>query len=286
MISELKTIWKLCFNDRDEYIDFYFARRYRPENTLEHYEDGRTVAMMTMLPVTVVTDYVELQARYVYAVATLPEYQGRGIASQMAMQADRQMKAGGNSLAVVVPASESLFAFYGRQGFSTAFFRRVVTFPMGDIETIDTHVRTTVTPFDDEEKLYALREHYFARCGFFVRWDRKALRYAIDECRLSGGELLYVSDGCDEGYLFVEPNEAENMVRITEAALTPALAPATLSFLKTRYARHEKLEFRLSVDSPLWEGEGESEPVAMLKWFVHPPQGVITDRAYINLLKD
>jgi len=286
MLNKLKTIWKECFCDTDACIDFYFARRYRSENTLVHREDGNTVAMLSLLPATVVTDYVALQAHYVYAVATLPEYRNRGIGAQLSVQADKRMKAEGDSLAVLAPASESLFNYYTRLGYTTAFFRRVVTFPINSIEIIDKYYRTTITPFDEVEKLYALREQYFSRCGFFVRWDCEALRYAMDNCRMLGGEVFYVSDGCDNGYVFVEPCEEEGVVKIKETAITPSLSAALLAFLKTRYSNYKTLEFRLAVNSTLWDTEGQREPAAMLKWMCCPPQGIVTDNAYIGLLKD
>jgi len=280
MIDDLKHIWKTCFDDNDEYIDFYFSNRYKPENTLVHYESGRVVAMLTLLPVSVATPFGILQSHYVYAVATLPEFRGKGISSALAAKADDYMRIAGDDLALVVPATENLFDFYARQGFSTKFFRRVVSFDMNDILSNNS---IEEIPLNDIEKFYALREKHFACGGFFVRWDKEALRYTLSENRISGGEIFYFTNKEDEGYVIVEL--VANKIILKEIALSPALANAALSFFKNKYSSYTQIQCRLSMDSLLWRELGTIEPVAMLKWFSEYPS-LDTSKAYINLLKD
>ena len=33
-IPQLKSIWKVCFGDSDEYIDFFFDHMFKPENAV------------------------------------------------------------------------------------------------------------------------------------------------------------------------------------------------------------------------------------------------------------
>jgi GNAT superfamily N-acetyltransferase len=279
-VSELKHLWSACFHDSIPYINQFFSQRYKPENTLVHRENGRAVAMLTLLPVTVVTPRGTLPARYVYAVGTLPEYRGRGISSALARQADSYMQAEGCALALVVPATDSLFAFYAQQGFSTAFYRRRVTWPVAEIGGEAT---AAVSPLRDIPRFYALREQHFGHSGFFVRWDEDALRYALHECRLSGGDIYRFSGAGTEGYIVAEPEGAT--VCLKEIALAPELATAALAFLKKQYAGSTRFECRLMPHSALWPTMGVPEPVAMLKWFI-PPPAISLQNAYISLLKD
>jgi GNAT superfamily N-acetyltransferase len=281
MIEELKNIWRLCFNDSDACIDFYFSERYRPENTLVYCKAGRGVAMMTLLPMTVVTPHGAFSARYLYAVATLPEFRNRGFSFSLSQQADEQAKAEKCALEVVVPATPELFRFYAQQGFTTAFYRRVVSFSADEI------VPAAVlegSPLLDVEKFFDLREHYFSAGGFFVRWDGTALQSVLKESRLLQGDVYCFSREDEEGYAVVAPDG--DTLLLKEVALTPALAPAALCFLKQRYAHCRRFVCHLAVDSPLWKGRGTTVPLAMLKWLVTPPPAVSTGNAYVNLLKD
>ena len=52
-------------------------------NMLVLHEDGKIASMASFLPVRYEHNGEETAARYVYAVATLPEYRGRGYASRI-----------------------------------------------------------------------------------------------------------------------------------------------------------------------------------------------------------
>jgi GNAT superfamily N-acetyltransferase len=281
MIEELKNIWRACFNDADAYIDLYFSERYLPKNTFVHCQAGRGVAMMTLLPVTVVTPHEELAARYLYAVATLPEFRNKGFSLSLAQQADEQARDENCALEIVAPATPELFHFYARQGFSTIFHHRIIRFSADEITRADT---LEGLPLRDAETFFALRERYFAPCGFFVRWDSAALQYTVKESRLLQGDVYYFSKNGDEGYVVVAPEG--DVLLLKEVALTPALEPEALCFLKRQYAHCRHFICRLAVGSPLREKQGNIVPVAMLKWLIPPPPAISTAHAYINLLKN
>jgi len=281
MIDELKHIWKTCFKDEEEYIDFYFSNRYKAEQTFVHYKSEKAVAMLTLLPVSVVTSNKIFSAHYIYAVATLPEFQNQGISSALAAKADEYMRIVGDDLVVVVPATESLFDFYAGQGFSTAFFRRVFSFEMNQIFSTDF---VEGIPLNDIDKLYTLREKYFNNENFFVQWDKEALCYVVAECRLSGGEVFYFSKNNQEGYIIVEP--IDDKIVVKEIAIPIDLASEVLAFLKRKYSLYKQIQCRLAIDNPLWNDNGTIEPVAMLKWFNHSSEIIDISKAYISLLKD
>ncbi len=53
-ILSQKEIWKLCFGDKDKFIDFYFENRYQEDQTLLLLKNGKPAAMLTMLAVKIV----------------------------------------------------------------------------------------------------------------------------------------------------------------------------------------------------------------------------------------
>ena len=68
-VEELKTIWSQIFGDEDELIENFFAL-FDEVDSLVYEEDGRIVSMLYMIN----TD----TSGYLYGLATLPEYRGRG----------------------------------------------------------------------------------------------------------------------------------------------------------------------------------------------------------------
>ena len=96
--NALKALWREVFGDTDVYIDTFFRELYRPGMASVVEEDGKIVAAAYAVPFGAV--------RYIFAVATKPEYRGRGYGRAVVLAA-----AGGEP-AYLCPASATLRCWY------------------------------------------------------------------------------------------------------------------------------------------------------------------------------
>ena len=96
--SELRALWTAVFGDEPEYLDTYFRELYAPENVRVIEADGRIVSAAHIVFFG--------SRRYIYAVATYPEYRGRGYGRAVVLAA-----ADGRP-AYLAPAEPSLFRWY------------------------------------------------------------------------------------------------------------------------------------------------------------------------------
>lgn len=96
--NALKALWREVFGDTDEYIDAFFQNVYQPGMASVIEEDGTVVAAAYAVPFGAV--------RYIFAVATRPEYRGRGYGRAVVFAA-----AGGEP-AYLCPASATLRCWY------------------------------------------------------------------------------------------------------------------------------------------------------------------------------
>jgi len=72
-IDRQKELWKLCFGDPEWYIDFYFANRYKKDETLVLLYNGEIIAMLTLMPVrTVFPDNQSAASSMLYASPRIP----------------------------------------------------------------------------------------------------------------------------------------------------------------------------------------------------------------------
>ncbi len=128
-VGQQKEIWKLCFGDSDQYIDFYYDHRYREDETMLLLEKGEIAAMLTMLPVKVaVPDKRSFDSNMFYAIATHPLFQNRGYAAQLMAFASQYLRKKKKVFSVLVPAGKELFGFYQRQGYQEGFYNREILF--------------------------------------------------------------------------------------------------------------------------------------------------------------
>ena len=118
-VPALKSLWRECFGDGEDYLDFYFRNRFVPEDTLLVHEDGAPVAMLTLMNVTRNGE----TGFYLYAVATHPDFRGRGLQRILNGYAEEVMRQRGGSFCCLVPAEEYLFRFYKKLGYCSAFSR-------------------------------------------------------------------------------------------------------------------------------------------------------------------
>lgn len=187
--AEIAQIWKNCFGDAEDYIEFYMDNRMTEDNMLVVYEDGRIVSMASFLPARYLCDGVYEDVRYVYAVATLPEYRRKGYAGRILQFAQEYYK----QPLILAPAEESLVRYYEEMGFKRAFPDTRASV-MQDIEALALpeieQEEILMTPVSAKEYVQ-IRDESCAREGY-VSWDEAAVSYVMELCARYGGQALRV----------------------------------------------------------------------------------------------
>lgn len=153
-------LWCEAFADTCEAVDGFFAvfpdcRSYVAE------EDGRILSMVHALP-QVLRAEDDLQAAYVYAVATARDARGHGLCAGLMSFAEDDLRSRGFACAVLTPGEPSLFRFYEKQGYKTVFFRSRNAFGGGQEVSAADYAR--------------LRERYLP--GAHMVYDVRTLEYA------------------------------------------------------------------------------------------------------------
>jgi predicted N-acetyltransferase YhbS len=112
-ISELRAIWKEAFGDTDDFLDVFFDKIFSLSRCRCVIEDGKVAAALYWFD----CEYEKRKVAYLYAIATLTEYRGRGLCSALMADTHKHLKKCGYSLSMLVPASKELFSFYERLGY-------------------------------------------------------------------------------------------------------------------------------------------------------------------------
>ena len=216
VFEPVKAMWNQCFGDDRAYIEMYLQNRFESENMYVIYQDDRPVSMASLLPVQVTINGKKENARYVYAVATLPEYRKQGYASEIIRHAfEKYMEP-----LILQPADRDLQEYYERQGFRDAFgespcwiYAGRCTEPAGShILAASGHDLRAAEETDPEKEMDILggwlvseaddKEYKAVRDAFFdgegyVEWDGQAIAYAIKENQFCGGRTLLLTEDRD-----------------------------------------------------------------------------------------
>lgn len=116
--SACKALWTEAFGDDETFVDSFLLHHYRRERMLTVECNGRTAAMLHLLPFR-----SELgRTTYIYGVATETACRNRGLAGQLLREAMRRIDAQGDDAAILIPSPEKewLHAFYEKFGFAGA----------------------------------------------------------------------------------------------------------------------------------------------------------------------
>ena len=116
MNEQLKALWQLAFGDGEEFIDLFFRTAYSPERCLYLTEDGQITAALYWLD----CEYRGHKQAYIYAVATHPEYRGKGLCRKLMDMTHNILKEQGYSAALLRPADDGLRRMYRKMGYRVA----------------------------------------------------------------------------------------------------------------------------------------------------------------------
>ena len=76
-------LWKYAFSDTDEFLDYYFERRYAPENTVVLLRDKSLEAALQLNPYNLAMGDMISQVSYVVGVSVQPESRGKGFMNKL-----------------------------------------------------------------------------------------------------------------------------------------------------------------------------------------------------------
>jgi len=191
-ITELKEIWKECFHDDDSYIDFYFSNRFTEDNMVVWLEDMVPVAMASLLPCACWKKKNHLilkqPTRYIYAVATKPEFSGQGISTKL-MKHIQKLCYENHEIGILVPGEESLISFYQKRNFYLAIHGKERIDAEPRIPDLKISSRSDVKIVEGivlTNRYKQIRDRQLGMDGY-IEWDVDAIDYAIKENTLIGG---------------------------------------------------------------------------------------------------
>ena len=172
-------LWRLSFNDTEEFIRLYFDRVYKEENTLVIEKDGQVVSALQMLPYTMTYYGTEISVAYISGACTLPSMRGKGLMRQLIQNAFEEMKYRSVAVTALIPADPWLFDYYREQGYTEVFDYSEETY-IRPAEPVWAPKLTVVPP---EVPSIDLLYHYPARPATIRRTNAYRARRTGTACR-------------------------------------------------------------------------------------------------------
>ena len=112
-IPALRRLWQEAFEDSDAFLDGFFSTGFSPRRCRCLWEDGTLAAALYWFDCNRNGNKVA----YVYAVATLKDFQGKGLCKALMENTHEVLKESGYAGAILVPGNQGLFNLYSKLGY-------------------------------------------------------------------------------------------------------------------------------------------------------------------------
>lgn len=201
MREKVKKLWRLCFNDSEEFIDMYFRLRYNSEINVAIESGDEVIAALQMLPYPMTFCETNVSTSYISGACTHPEYRNRGVMRELLSQAFGRMYRNDVAFSTLIPAEPWLFGYYAHMGYTPAFRYGRRTFQLhsnalGDIlpgASPGTDWNFQVyTDYDEEVYRYLNRKMYERPCC--LQHTDADFRVILADLNLSDGRIFTLSD--------------------------------------------------------------------------------------------
>lgn len=269
MRPDIERIWRLCFpDDAAEAVGYFFEHRYNPNACIVYIDSvsGRSVAMLHVLDMLITDDSEIKQGQYLYAAATRPDFQGKGIMTRLISAAQQFAEARGKTYTAVVPGEHSLIKFYEKRGFYRCFRNRVITFSRSDLVTLAQYKgneRKTKTVILGDSELAAVRRDSLIDREGYVTWGERAVSYAMGAHEAIGGRVIAVRKGYSVAYAFCAENN--DIVDISELMASNELTVPLLRAVLDAYDRCDSFALKVPVSNEFFAPYGDISDFGMIK---------------------
>lgn len=174
----VRQMWKACFGDTKEYMDLYFSRVYKHQNTLIYFENGVAVASLQMHPYNIRFYNENVPFYYLVGLCTLPEYRNMGYMRHLIEASHCVMQERGIPLSILVPAEDWLFGYYTKFGYEQVFEKSDT--PIPSLKSLLKRFKGIDSAYEIFKKEY--QQHNLCVQKSLFDFETVIMEYELDGC--------------------------------------------------------------------------------------------------------
>lgn len=186
-IVQIKSLWKEVFQDSDEFLDSYFSKILKLNDSFVVEVDNKVVTALQVLPFTFLDNSKEVPAAYIFAVMTNPANRMQGHMRSLFDFTFDELNKRGYAFAFLIPQEEYLFGVYQKLGFVPAFpvLKDKLNLPENDFKLIPVEVNDA----------YQFHIDFYSDKAF-VKPSLEYYKFIFDTIYAEGGAVLaYQEEG-------------------------------------------------------------------------------------------
>lgn len=189
--KQLRSLWIEAFGDSEKYVDRFFSLMDVGKCLHTLSNEGRVLSALYAIPYMLLHDGKEFPVVYIYAVATLKEFQGCGYMSILMQRVHDELRRNGVAAALLIPAETWLWGYYERLGYELSSWRHKVKITALHSEVCSGRLYE-VDSLTEEIYRFVTAKMRERNCS--ILHSRESIEMNICNCCMSGGGFFIMRD--------------------------------------------------------------------------------------------
>lgn len=211
--EQVKALWKLCFEDSEEFVEMYFKLRYKNEVNVAIQSGDEVISALQMLPYPMTFCGEMVQTSYISGACTHPDFRSKGVMRELLSQSFARMLRNGIQFSTLIPAEPWLFDYYKRMGYATVFQYSVKEMTLPEfIPSKEIAVNAVSKPQDE---VYSYLNKKLSERPCCIQHSAEDFQVIMADLPISGGNL-FVAKQANEIWGIAIIYKRENCIIINE----------------------------------------------------------------------
>lgn len=186
--EQVKALWKLCFEDSEEFVEMYFKLRYKNEVNVAIQSGDEVISALQILPYPMTFCGEMIQTSYISGACTHPDFRSKGVMRELLSQSFARMLRNGIQFSTLIPAELWLFDYYKRMGYATVFQYSVKEMTLPEfIPSKEIAVNVVSKPQDE---VYSYLNKKLSERPCCIQHSAEDFQVIMADLPISGGNLF------------------------------------------------------------------------------------------------
>lgn len=193
--QQIMKLWKQNFQDPEDFVQFYFEKKYSDENALVYEENHKAISSLLLLPYPMSWLKTVILTSYISGACTCQEARNQGYMTLLLKEALIRMNKAKVALSTLIPAEDWLFEYYNKLGYAPIFEYTTETYIPTNIPHDPSFQAMSPETFHPEftAETYPFFSQAMNQRTCCIQHPYEDYVTIIEEAYLCGGRLLTVS---------------------------------------------------------------------------------------------
>lgn len=186
-IDSMKKLWKECFFDEDNYINFFYDNGFFKSNTYIIKDKEEIISMASIFDVNYVYYEKNYRGYYVYAVATSNKHRNKGLMKKLMSHIENLSLQNKIDFLILVPQNEELFLMYEKLGYKN--FSKIYKLKVDKLSFDNFYNFKEVSI----KEYFEFREKFLKQCKNYITFIGSSYEYLKQESSLTYNKTAYIN---------------------------------------------------------------------------------------------